>query len=80
MPLGLFQLWDGDGLLLSTRAAASVHVVRAHLLTPRGVRPVLEAVSRGALGCALDGRGRMAVTTSEHLGGPRDGLRMVVWR
>lgn len=80
VPLGLFQLWDGDGLLLSTRAAASVYVVRAHLLTPRGVRPVLEAASRGAPGCALDGLRRMTVTTSEHLGGPRDGLRMVVWR
>lgn len=57
VPLGLFQLWDGDGLLLSTWAAASVYVFRAHLLTPRGVRPVLEAASRGAPGCALDGRG-----------------------
>jgi len=80
VPLGLFQLWDGDGLLLSTWAAASVYVVRAHLLTPRGVRPVLEAASRGAPALALDGRGRMTVTTSERLGGARDGLRTVVWR
>ncbi|WP_338665330.1 hypothetical protein VQH23_09175 [Pararoseomonas sp. SCSIO 73927] len=80
VPLGLFQLWDGDGLLLSTWAATSVYVVRAHLLTPRGVRPVLEATSRGAPGVALDGRGRMTVTTSERLGGARDGLRTVAWR
>ena len=80
IPLGLFQIWDGDGLLMSTWAAASVYVVRAHLLTPQGVRPVLEAASRSAPGFALDNRGRMTVTTTERRGGPRDGLRTIAWR
>lgn len=80
VPLGLFQIWDGDGLLISTWAAASVYVVRVHHLTPLGVNPVLEAASRGAPAFALDGQGRMTVTVSERLGGPRDGLRTVVWR
>lgn len=80
VPLGLFQLWDGDGLLLSTWAAASVYVVRAHLLTPEGVHPVLEVASRTAPALALDGRGRMTVTTTERMGGPRDPLRTLVWR
>ncbi|MGI4942814.1 MAG: hypothetical protein ACRYHQ_20000 [Janthinobacterium lividum] len=69
VPLGLFQLWDGDGLLLSTWAAASVYVVRAHLLTPRGVRSVLEAASRGAPAFALDGRGRMKRCCMDPAGG-----------
>lgn len=80
VPLGLFQIWDGDGLLLSTWAAASVYVVRVHLLTPGSVRPVLEAASRTAPAFALDGRGRMTVTTTERIGGPRDPLRTVAWR
>jgi hypothetical protein len=80
VPLGLLQLWDGDGLLISTWAASSVYVVRIHLLTPHSVSRVLEATSHGAPGFALDSRGRMTVSTSERLGGPRDGLRTVLWR
>ena len=78
-PLGLFQIWDGDGLLLSTWTAASVYVVRVHLLTPTGVRRVLETGSRGAPGFALDTGGRMTITTSERTGGPADPLRVVTW-
>ena len=80
VPLGLFQIWDGDGLLISTWAAASVYIVRVHLLTPQAVHPVLEAASRGAPAFALDAHGRMTVTTTERLAGPRDGLREVIWR
>lgn len=80
IPLGLFQLWDGDGLLLSIWATASAYIVRAHLLTPGGVRPVLQAASRTAPALALDRRGRMTVTTTERTGGWRDPLRAVAWR
>jgi len=78
--LGLFQLWDGDNLLISTWAAASVYFVRVHHLNPRGATRVLEQPSRSAPALRLDARGRMVVRTTERTGGPSDPLRVQDWR
>lgn len=79
--LGLFQLSDAEGLLLSTWATGSAYRVRAYRVTAGSVTKVLDASSLGTVGL-VPARGGLTIQTTERRTerSPRSRQQTVSWR
>ena len=81
VPLGVFQPFDAEPVVVSLWAGGSAYHVRAYRLAVDGVTRVLDTATRSAPTVGVDAAGAIAVTTTERQddAGADAPLRTISW-